>query len=136
VGHVCYQAGREKVLPQLLGNSADSDNNTVHHFELELQWCIQQLEGALSRNKMTPEQGTLPPQALQNSIVFWSLKLSVSYLPIKVQSFSSSKGRNKLQVFENAGLKKYFDPKKGKLIGEWRKLHNEKCCNFYSFLLL
>lgn len=46
------RAGKEKVLPQLLGSNADPDSNTVQQFELELQWCIQQLERALASKKM------------------------------------------------------------------------------------
>lgn len=43
-------------MPQILGCSADSDSNTVQQFELELQWCIQQLEAALATSKMAPKQ--------------------------------------------------------------------------------
>lgn len=46
------RAGKEKALPQLLGSNADPDSSTVQQFELELQWCIQQLEGALATKKM------------------------------------------------------------------------------------
>jgi hypothetical protein len=52
------QMGKEKAMPQILGCSADSDSNTVQQFELELQWCIQQLEAALATSKMAPKQGT------------------------------------------------------------------------------
>jgi hypothetical protein len=31
---------------------------------VELQWCIQQLEELLTTDKMSPKQGTLPPQGL------------------------------------------------------------------------
>jgi hypothetical protein len=57
--HVCCQAGKEKVLPQLLGSNADPDSNTVQQFELELQWCIQQLERALATKKMAHKHGNL-----------------------------------------------------------------------------
>lgn len=49
--------GKEKAMPQVLGSSADPDSNTVQQFELELHWCIQQLEAALATNKMAPKQG-------------------------------------------------------------------------------
>jgi hypothetical protein len=49
--------GKEKAVPQVLGSSADPDTNTVQQFELELHWCIQQLEAALATNKMAPKQG-------------------------------------------------------------------------------
>jgi hypothetical protein len=71
--HVCCQVGKEKALPQLLGSNADPDSNTEQQFEVELQWCIQQLEGALATNKMAPKHGKLSLQTLQNSSVFWSL---------------------------------------------------------------
>jgi hypothetical protein len=35
-------------------------------------------------------------------------------------------------VFENRVLRKIFGPKKGKVTGGWRKLHNEKLRNLYS----
>jgi hypothetical protein len=49
--------GKEKAVPQVLGICADPDSNTVQQFELELHWCIQQLEAALATNKMAPKQG-------------------------------------------------------------------------------
>jgi len=49
--------GKEKAVPQVLGSNADPDSNTVQQFELELHWCIQQLETALATNKMAPKQG-------------------------------------------------------------------------------
>jgi hypothetical protein len=35
-------------------------------------------------------------------------------------------------VFENRDLRRIFGPKRGKVTGEWRKLHNEELHNFYS----
>lgn len=60
-------------MPQLPVKTSDADRNTVQQFELELQWCIQQLEGALSTNKMSTKQGKFSPQALHNSLVLWGL---------------------------------------------------------------
>jgi hypothetical protein len=37
-----------------------------------------------------------------------------------------------LRVFENRELRRMFGPKKGKVTGEWRKLHNEELNNLYS----
>ena len=48
---------KQKAVPHVLGSSADCDSNTVQQFELELHWCIQQLEAALATNKMAPKQG-------------------------------------------------------------------------------
>jgi hypothetical protein len=35
-------------------------------------------------------------------------------------------------VFENRVLRRIFGPKRDKVTGEWRKLHNEKLHNLYS----
>jgi hypothetical protein len=35
-------------------------------------------------------------------------------------------------VFENRVLRKMFGPTRDKVMGEWRKLHNEKLCDLYS----
>jgi len=34
----------------------------------------------------------------------------------------------RLRVFENRVLRRIFAYTRGKVTGEWRKLHNEKCC--------
>jgi hypothetical protein len=52
------QMGKEKAMPQVLGSNADPDSNAVQQFDLELQWCIQQLEAALTTSKMASKQGT------------------------------------------------------------------------------
>jgi hypothetical protein len=36
------------------------------------------------------------------------------------------------RIFENGVLRSIFRPKKGKMTGGWRKLHNEELCNLYS----
>ena len=38
----------------------------------------------------------------------------------------------RLRVFENRLLRRIFEPKRDKVIGEWRKLHNEECNDLYS----
>jgi hypothetical protein len=35
-------------------------------------------------------------------------------------------------VFENRVLRKTFGPKRNKVTGDWRKLHNEELHNLYS----
>jgi hypothetical protein len=35
-------------------------------------------------------------------------------------------------VFENRVLRRIFGPKRDKVTGEWRKLHNEELCDLYS----
>ena len=37
-----------------------------------------------------------------------------------------------MMVFENRVLGKIFGPKRGKVTGEWRKLHNEELNDLYS----
>jgi hypothetical protein len=36
-------------------------------------------------------------------------------------------------LFENRVLRRIFGPKRDKVTGEWRKLHNEELSNLYSF---
>ena len=46
------------IRPQRVNNSLPvPDENAAQQFELELKWCIQQLEGALSSNNLNPRQG-------------------------------------------------------------------------------
>jgi len=40
----------------------------------------------------------------------------------------------RLRMVENRVLRSIFGPKEGKLIGEWRKLHNEEQNDLYSSL--
>jgi hypothetical protein len=38
----------------------------------------------------------------------------------------------RLRVFENRVLRRVFGPKRDKVTGEWRKLHNEELNDMYS----
>ena len=38
----------------------------------------------------------------------------------------------RLRVFENRVLRRVFGPKRDKITGEWRKLHNEELNDLYS----
>jgi hypothetical protein len=40
----------------------------------------------------------------------------------------------RLRVFENRVLRRIFGPKRDKVMGEWRKFHNEEHHNLYSSL--
>jgi hypothetical protein len=40
--------------------------------------------------------------------------------------------RLRVFVFENRVLRRIFDPKKGEVTGDWRKLPNEELHNLYS----
>jgi hypothetical protein len=42
------------------------------------------------------------------------------------------KEEHRLQVFENRALRRIFGPKRDKVTGEWRKLHNEELHDLYS----
>jgi hypothetical protein len=39
---------------------------------------------------------------------------------------------HRLRVFENRVLRREFGPKRGEVIGGWRKLHNEELHNLYG----
>jgi hypothetical protein len=39
---------------------------------------------------------------------------------------------HKLRAFENRVLRRMFGPKRDRVTGEWRKLHNEELHNLYS----
>jgi hypothetical protein len=39
---------------------------------------------------------------------------------------------HRLRAFENRVLRRISDPRRDKLKGEWRKLHNEELHNLYS----
>jgi hypothetical protein len=49
----------------------------------------------------------------------------------EIWSLTSREGR-RLRVFEKSVMRKIFDPKRGKVTGECRKLHNEELNNLYS----
>jgi hypothetical protein len=40
--------------------------------------------------------------------------------------------KHRLRVFENRVLRRVFGPKRDKVTGEWRKLHNEELNDLYS----
>ena len=40
--------------------------------------------------------------------------------------------KRKLRVFENMVLRKIFGPRRDKVTGEWRRLHNEELNDLYS----
>jgi hypothetical protein len=36
---------------------------------------------------------------------------------------------HRMRVFENRVLRRIFGSKRGEIMGDWRKLHNEELCN-------
>jgi len=62
----------------------------------------------------------------------WRLALRYDiyiYMPL---GFKRLREERRLRVFENSVLRRIFGPKKGKVTGEWRKLHNEELNDLYS----
>jgi hypothetical protein len=39
---------------------------------------------------------------------------------------------HRLRVYENRSLRRIFGPKRDKVTGDWRKVHNEELHNLYS----
>jgi hypothetical protein len=46
--------------------------------------------------------------------------------------FLTLREEHRLRVFKNRVLKKIFGPKREKVTGEWRRLHNEELYGLYS----
>jgi hypothetical protein len=44
----------------------------------------------------------------------------------------ASREEHRLRVFENRVLRRIFGPKRDKVTGDWRRLHNEELHNLYS----
>jgi len=44
----------------------------------------------------------------------------------------TSREERRLRVFENRVLRRIFEPKRDKVIGEWKKIHNEKHNDLYN----
>jgi hypothetical protein len=42
------------------------------------------------------------------------------------------RGERRLRIFENRVLRRIFGPKRGVVIGKWRKQHNEELNELYS----
>ena len=41
---------------------------------------------------------------------------------------------HRLRMFKNRALRKIFDPKRDKVTGEWKRVHNKKIYDLYSSL--
>jgi hypothetical protein len=47
-------------------------------------------------------------------------------------TWSHTKGRHRLKVFENKVLRRIFGPKREDVMRGWRRLHNEELRNLYT----
>jgi hypothetical protein len=56
----------------------------------------------------------------------WRQLHAFSYSEVAVKLFATLQGKRRLRVFENRVLRRIFGPKRDKVTGEWRKLHNEE----------
>ena len=50
----------------------------------------------------------------------------------KILLMHSFNHEDRLRVFENRVLRRIFGPRRDKVTGEWRKLHNEELNDLYS----
>jgi hypothetical protein len=48
----------------------------------------------------------------------------------------SLREEHRLRMFENRALRRIFGPKGEKVLGDWRRLHNEELHNFYASLVI
>jgi hypothetical protein len=61
----------------------------------------------------------------------WSLRLREEHR-LRVSKVQKANNSNRMRVFENRLLWRIFTPKRDKVTGEWRKLHNEELHNLFS----
>ena len=76
---------------------------------------------------------------LSSSLVSKNLKMKIYrtiILPVVSYEcetwFLTLREERKLRVFENRVLRRIFGPRRDKVAGEWRKLHNEDLNDLYS----
>ena len=62
--------------------------------------------------------------------IYRTIILLVVLYECETWSLALSEGR-RLRVFENTVLRRIFEPKRDKVAGEWRKLHNEELNDLY-----
>jgi len=76
---------------------------------------------------------------LSSSLLSKNLKIKIYrtiILPVVLYGFETCsltlRAEPRLRVFENSVLRRIFGPKRDKVTGEWRKLHNEELNDLYS----
>jgi hypothetical protein len=79
-------------------------------------------------------QNLLSPSLLSKNVkirIYRTIILPVVLYGCETWSLTVRK-RHRLKVFENRVLRRILRPKKGEVMGEWRKLHNEELRHLYS----
>jgi hypothetical protein len=75
---------------------------------------------------------------LPHEIVVYILSVSYKRISLHVVLYRCEtwsltlRGKHRLRVLENRVLRRIFGPKREKVAGGWRRLHNEKLHSFYS----
>ena len=72
---------------------------------------------------------SLPPKSVKIKI-YRTIILPVVLYVCETWSLTLREER-RLRVFENRVLRRIFGPKRDKVMGEWRKLHNEELIDLY-----
>ena len=74
---------------------------------------------------------------MSSSLLSKNLRININKFNLSVVLYGCEtwsltlREERKLRVFENRVLRRVFGGKKGKVIGEWRKLHNEELNDLY-----
>ena len=76
---------------------------------------------------------TIPPIA--DIKIYRTIIMAVVLYGCETWSLTMREER-RLWVFENRVLRRIFGPKRDKITGEWRKLHNEELNDLYSSLYI
>ena len=81
-------------------------------------------------------QNILSPRLLSKNLkIYRTIILPVVLYGCETWSLTLREER-RLRVFENRVLRRVFGPKKYKVTGEWRKLHNEEFRDLYSLPII
>jgi hypothetical protein len=78
-------------------------------------------------------QNLLSSRLLSKNLKIRCTRLSLPVVLYGCETWSPTlREEHRLRVFENRVLRKIFGPKRDKVIGEWRKLHDEELHDLYS----
>jgi hypothetical protein len=101
----------QNLIQEEIKRRLNSGNPCYHSVQSLLSSCL------LSRNLKIRIYKTIILFVVMYGCEIWSLTLREEYRP---------------RVFENRVLRRIFGPKRGKVMGEWRKLHNKELHDLYS----